>query len=55
MINTIKKDIEKLVSEEYEQAIRKYGYALSDYEGLSLLREEICEAQSEIKLITIST
>lgn len=53
MINTIRKDIEKLVIEEYERAIREHGYALSDYEGLALLREEICEAQSEIKLITI--
>lgn len=46
-------DIKKLVREEYERAIREYGYAHSDHEGLALLREEICEAQSEIKLITI--
>lgn len=53
MINTMRKDIEKLVSEEYERAIREHGYALSDYEGLALLREEICEAQSEINLVIV--
>lgn len=52
-MNALKEIISDLVDKEKTSAIKNHGYALSDYEGLALLREEICEAQSEIKLITI--
>lgn len=50
-MNALKEIISDLVDKEKTSAIKNHGYTLSDYEGLALLREEICEAQSEIKLI----
>ena len=52
-MNALKEIISNLVDKEKTSAIKNHGYAHSDHEGLALLREEICEAQSEIKLITI--
>lgn len=52
-MNALKEIISNLVDKEKTSAIKNHGYAHSDHEALALLREEICEAQSEIKLITI--
>lgn len=52
-MNALKEIISDLVDKEKTSAIKNHGYAYSDHEALALLREEICEAQSEIKLITI--
>lgn len=52
-MNALKEIISDLVDKEKTSAIKNHGYAHSDHEALALLREEICEAQSEIKLITI--
>lgn len=52
-MNALKEIISNLVDKEKTSAIKNHGYAHSDHEALALLREKICEAQSEIKLITI--
>lgn len=52
-MNALKEIISDLVDKEKTSAIKNHGYTLSDYEGLALLREEIWEAQSEIKLMAI--
>lgn len=52
-MNALKEIISDLVDKEKTSTIKNHGYAHSDHEALALLREEICEAQSEIKLIAI--
>lgn len=52
-MNALKEIISDLVDKEKISAIKNHGYAHSDHEALALLREEICEAQAEMKLITI--
>lgn len=46
-MNALKEIISDLVDKEKTSAIKNHGYTLSDYEGLALLREEICVTSSK--------